>query len=64
MRHKYSVEVFEERSIRDRLVGRARVNENVENDTRTLELELTDGDGKAAGTVNLVFQSYDDPLYL
>lgn len=64
LRHKYEFELYEERIIKDRLLGRSVVNELVDNDSRTVDLDIPGPDGKKFATISVVFQSYDDPVYL
>ncbi|VDD87839.1 unnamed protein product [Enterobius vermicularis] len=61
---RFKIEAYEERMIRDKLVGGADIEESVDNDVRTINANLTDGDGSCTGSVQLFFQSYDDPMYL
>uniref|UniRef100_A0A915AZC1 Calpain catalytic domain-containing protein n=2 Tax=Parascaris univalens TaxID=6257 RepID=A0A915AZC1_PARUN len=64
LRHKYLFEIYEERTLKDRLLGRAHVRELVDNDSRQVDLELHAADGKKTSTLTVIFQSYDDPVYL
>ncbi|VDK54000.1 unnamed protein product [Anisakis simplex] len=64
LRHKYLLEVYEDRTLKDRLIGRAHIKELVDNDTRQSDLHLYGTDGKKACTLTALFQSYDDPVYL
>lgn len=64
MKFKFILEAYEERMIRDKFVGEAQIDETVDNVVRTIDASLLDSDGTCTGSVKLVFQSYDDPLYL
>lgn len=50
--------------LKDRLIGTARIMELVENDSRTIDADLKSSDDGKTGTLTVLIQSYDDPVYL
>ncbi|CAG9532196.1 unnamed protein product [Cercopithifilaria johnstoni] len=63
MTHKFSIELVEDGTIHGRTLGVARIMENVDNDTRSLEYDIVDENHPVA-TLSVIIQSYDDPMYL
>ncbi|KAM3729199.1 Calpain-5 [Dirofilaria immitis] len=63
MTHEFLIELIEDRIMRDRTLGAVNIVENVSNDTRSLECDIIAED-HSIGTLSIIIQSYDDPVYL
>ncbi|KAK0403836.1 hypothetical protein QR680_017149 [Steinernema hermaphroditum] len=64
-RQTYVVELWEARHLKDRLVGRATLNALIDNDRRTVELDLqANGSKQRIGKITVEISTYDDPMYI
>ncbi|VDN42617.1 unnamed protein product [Gongylonema pulchrum] len=63
MDRSFTIEIMENRTIKDRSIGAVRIMERVDNDTRSLRRDII-AEGRKVGTLDMTVQSYDDPLYL
>lgn len=61
----FSLELWDECMLtRDKLISRASFTAPIDNDTREVQLNLTDIYGKSVGNLRLILASFDDPMYL
>ncbi|TKR80373.1 hypothetical protein L596_014456 [Steinernema carpocapsae] len=64
-RQKYIIEVWEDRNMKDKLIGRSVLNGLIDNDRRTVELDLVANATKQKiGKTVVEISAYDDAMYL
>uniref|UniRef100_A0A158R453 Calpain catalytic domain-containing protein n=1 Tax=Syphacia muris TaxID=451379 RepID=A0A158R453_9BILA len=61
---RFVISLYEKRILRDKLLCETSIDEAVNNEVRTVDASMRDRNGDISGSLKLVFQSYDDPLYL
>ncbi|KJH44362.1 calpain family cysteine protease [Dictyocaulus viviparus] len=64
-RQHFSLELWDDCTLtRDRLISRVSLTAPIDNDTRDVQLKLTDSYGKSVGYLRIIVASFDDPFYL
>ncbi|WKY17158.1 hypothetical protein Q1695_001628 [Nippostrongylus brasiliensis] len=62
---EFTIELWNDRHLAgDRLLSRVHFSGPVDNDTRELQLKLSDSHGNSVGHLKVVVAAFDDPLYL